>query len=155
MLGDLGDAAAVDAAVAGVRVVYHAGAAMRGPWEEHARGTVAGTHHVVDSVLRHRVARLVHVSSLSVLDWTALDGALVTEEAPLEPRPEARGSYTRAKLLAEQHVLAAVRDLGAPRRDRPPRRSSSVRTEPGSTRSTPSWWGGTSCSSATPTPPRR
>jgi predicted dehydrogenase/nucleoside-diphosphate-sugar epimerase len=113
-LGDLGDAAAVDAAVAGVRVVYHAGAAMRGPWEEHARGTVAGTQHVVDSVLRHQVARLVHVSSLSVLDWKMLDGALVTEEAPLEPRPEARGSYTRAKLLAERRVLAAVRDLGLP-----------------------------------------
>jgi predicted dehydrogenase/nucleoside-diphosphate-sugar epimerase len=113
-LGDLGDAAAVDAAVAGVRVVYHAGAAMRGPWEEHARGTVAGTQHVIDSVLRHHVARLVHVSSLSVLDWKALDGALVTEESPLEPKPEARGSYTRAKLLAERHVLAAVRDLGLP-----------------------------------------
>jgi nucleoside-diphosphate-sugar epimerase len=114
VLGDLGDAAAVDAAVSGVRVVYHAGAAMRGPWEEHARGTVAGTQHVVDSVLRHRVARLVHVSSLSVLDWTALDGALVTEEAPTEPRPEARGFYTRAKLLAERLVLAAARDLGLP-----------------------------------------
>jgi len=113
-LGDLGDATAVDAAVAGVRVVYHAGAAMRGPWAEHARGTVAGTQHVVDSILRHRVARLVHVSSLSVLDWNALDGALVTEESPIEPRPEARGSYTRAKQLAERYVLAAVRDRGLP-----------------------------------------
>jgi predicted dehydrogenase/nucleoside-diphosphate-sugar epimerase len=113
-LGDLGDAAAVDVAVAGVRVVYHCGAAMRGPWAEHTRGTVAGTQHVVDSVLRHRVARLVHVSSLSVLDWSALDGALVTEDAPLEPRPGARGCYTRSKLLAEQHVLAATRDRGLP-----------------------------------------
>src|SRR5262249_3051614 len=75
VLGDLGDAAAVDAAVAGVRVVYHAGAAMRGPWAEHARGTVAGTRHVVDSALRHRVSRLVQVSSLSVLDWGALRDA--------------------------------------------------------------------------------
>jgi nucleoside-diphosphate-sugar epimerase len=112
VLGDLGDAAAVDAAVAGVRVVYHAGAALRGPWADHARGTVTGTEHVVESVLRHRVARLVHVSSLSVLDWSALGDALVTEEAALEPRPEARGSYTRAKLLAERHVLAAVRERG-------------------------------------------
>jgi 2-alkyl-3-oxoalkanoate reductase len=112
VLGDLGDAAAVDAAVAGVRVVYHAGAAMHGPWAEHARGTIAGTRHVVESVVRHRVTRLVHVSSLSVLDWGALDDAVVSEEAPLEPRPDARGSYTRAKLLAEQHVLAAVRERG-------------------------------------------
>ena len=114
VLGDLGDAAAVDAAVAGVAVVYHAGAAMRGPWAEHARATVAGTHHVVESILRHRVSRLVHVSSLSVLDWSALDGALVTEDAPLEPRPDARGHYTRAKLLAEREVLAAVRDRRLP-----------------------------------------
>jgi nucleoside-diphosphate-sugar epimerase len=114
VLGDLGDAAAVDAAVAGVHVVYHCGAAMGGPWAEYARGTVAGTQHVVDSVLRHRVARLVHVSSLSVLDWGTLDGALVTEDAPLEPRPEERGWYTRSKLLAEQHVRATARDHGLP-----------------------------------------
>jgi predicted dehydrogenase/nucleoside-diphosphate-sugar epimerase len=112
VLGDLGDAAAVDAAVAGVAVVYHAGAAMRGPWAEHARGTVAGTRHVVRSALRHDVTRLVYVGSLSVLDWGALDGVEVTEAAPLEPRPEARGYYTRAKLLAEQHVLASVREHG-------------------------------------------
>jgi nucleoside-diphosphate-sugar epimerase len=54
------------------------------------------------------------VSSLSVLDWGALDGALVTEDAPLEPRPEARGWYTRSKLLAEQHVRTAARDQGLP-----------------------------------------
>src|SRR5262249_56350789 len=95
-------------------VVKGGGAGVGGGGEEHGGGTVAGTRHVVDSVLRHQVARLVHVSSLSVLDWNALNGALVTEEAPLEPRPEARGSYTRAKLLAERHVLAAVRDLGLP-----------------------------------------
>jgi predicted dehydrogenase/nucleoside-diphosphate-sugar epimerase len=114
VLGDLGDAAAVDAAVAGMPVVYHAGAAMRGPWAEHARGTVAGTRHVVASALRHRVTRLVYVGSLSVLHWSALDGAEVTEAAPLEPRPEARGHYTRAKLLAEQHVLESVREHGLP-----------------------------------------
>jgi 2-alkyl-3-oxoalkanoate reductase len=109
VLGDLGDAAAVDAAVAGVPIVYHAGAAMRGPWAEHARGTVSGTRHVVASALRYRVKRLVHVSSLSVLHWGALDGACVTEEAPLEPHPDSRGHYTRAKLLAERHVLGSVR----------------------------------------------
>lgn len=114
VLGDLGDAAAVDAAVAGVTVVYHAGAAMRGAWPEHARGTVTGTRHVIESTLRHRVARLVHVSSLSVLDWGGLDGAQVTEQAPLEPRPAERGHYTRAKLLAEQQVLAAIRQDALP-----------------------------------------
>jgi 2-alkyl-3-oxoalkanoate reductase len=114
VLGDLGDAAAVDAAVGGVSTVYHAGAAMRGPWAEHARGTVSGTRNVVASALRHRVKRLVHVSSLSVLHWAALDGACVTEEAPVEPHPDFRGHYTRAKLLAERHLLGAVRKQNLP-----------------------------------------
>jgi 2-alkyl-3-oxoalkanoate reductase len=114
VLGDLGDATAVDAAVSGVSVVYHAGAAMRGPWAEHARATVAGTRHVVASAVRHRVKRLVHVSSLSVLHWSALDEVCVTEAASLEPNPHARGHYTRAKLLSERHVLASVRKQELP-----------------------------------------
>lgn len=113
VLGDLGDAAAVDAAVAGARTVVHAGAAMQGGWAEHARATVAGTAHVLASARRHGVARLVHVSSLSVLHWAGLDGAIVTETAPLEPAPDARGAYTRAKLLAETAVRDAAR-LGLP-----------------------------------------
>jgi predicted dehydrogenase/nucleoside-diphosphate-sugar epimerase len=113
VLGDLGDRAAVDAAVAGARTVVHAGAAMQGGWEEHARATVAGTAHVLATARRHGVARLVHVSSLSVLHWAGLDGATVTETAPLEPMPEARGAYTRAKLLAENAVRDAAR-LGLP-----------------------------------------
>jgi len=114
VLGDLGDAAAVDAAVAGTKVVFHAGAAMRGPWDEHARGTIAGTRHVVASALRHHVGRLVHVSSLSVLHWSALNGARVTEDAPLEPQSNHRGAYTRAKLVAEEHVRSAVGRHGLP-----------------------------------------
>jgi nucleoside-diphosphate-sugar epimerase len=45
---DLGDRDAVVAALAGASVVYHAGAAMHGPWEDHARGTIAGTRHVIE-----------------------------------------------------------------------------------------------------------
>ncbi|MDR7420627.1 MAG: NAD-dependent epimerase/dehydratase family protein [Armatimonadota bacterium] len=109
VVGDLGDSAAVEAAVRGAEVVYHVGAAMHGGWAEHGRGTIGGTTNVVESCLAHGVHRLVYVSSLSVLHWSALDGATgVTESAPLEPRPEARGFYTRAKLAAERLVVEAV-----------------------------------------------
>ena len=112
VVAELGDAGAVAAALDGARIVYHAGAAMRGGWEAHERGTIAGTRHVVAGCLEHGVSRLVHVSSLSVLDWAALDGATATEDAPLEPAPAGRGHYTRAKLAAEAIVLDAVRTRG-------------------------------------------
>lgn len=112
VLGDLADAHAVEAAVCGATAVVHAGAAMRGGWAEHARATVAGTRHVVDACRRHAV-RLVHVSSLGVLDHVGLDGRRdVCEDAALERRPSERGAYTRAKLEAEALVRQAVETQG-------------------------------------------
>lgn len=111
--GDLGDAEAVEKAIAGVEIVYHAGAAMKGRSEEFERGTVWGTRNVVEACLKQGVKRLVYVSSLSVLDHAGLPkDAVVTEQSSYEPHPKQRGLYTQAKLDAEQIVLGAVRDRG-------------------------------------------
>jgi nucleoside-diphosphate-sugar epimerase len=113
--GDLGDAAAVDRAVAGTRLVFHLGATMRGSPADFDRGTIAGTRHVVDSVIGHAVPRLVYVSSLSVLHAAlARDGDVITERWPLEPRALERGDYTRAKVAAEQYVAEAARTRRLP-----------------------------------------
>jgi predicted dehydrogenase/nucleoside-diphosphate-sugar epimerase len=110
-LGDLGDPAAVDRAIAGTEIVYHVGAAMKGGAYEHERGTVCGTQNVVDSLLRHNVQRLVYISSLSCLHAAAARrGDVITEDWPIEPFPTKRGAYTQAKTAAEEIVLDAVRD---------------------------------------------
>src|SRR5271168_1456186 len=80
-LGDLGDPAAVDRAVAGTEIVYHVGAAMKGSAHDHERGTVCGTQNIVNSVLRHDVQRLVYISSLSCLHAAiARRGDVITED---------------------------------------------------------------------------
>src|SRR6202171_5287644 len=110
-LGDLGDPAAVDLAVAGTEIVYHVGAAMKGSAHDHERGTLCGTQNIVDSVLRHAVQRLVYISSLSCLHAAvARRGDVVTEDWPVEPSPTRRGAYTQSKTAAEKIVLDAVRD---------------------------------------------
>jgi predicted dehydrogenase/nucleoside-diphosphate-sugar epimerase len=107
--GNLGDSRAVDRAVRGADIVIHAGAAMRGGWLEHKGGTVAGTQNVIGACQRFGVRQLVHISSMSVIDWAGSAGhGPVTERAALEPRPDERGAYTRAKLEAEQLVRAAA-----------------------------------------------
>jgi nucleoside-diphosphate-sugar epimerase len=112
VIGDLGDAAAVARAVKGAKTVVHAGAVMKGDWSEHLSGTVMCTQHVIDACRTHGVEQLVHISSLSVIDWAgtaAKPGSnVVDERAALEPRPEERGAYTRAKLEAEKRVVAAA-----------------------------------------------
>jgi predicted dehydrogenase/nucleoside-diphosphate-sugar epimerase len=107
--GNLGDPEAVDRAVKGAEIVIHCGAAMKGGWPEHKGGTVVGTQNVIDACKKHGVAQLVHISSMSVIDWAGSAGnGPVSEAANLEPRPDERGAYTRAKLEAEQLVAAAV-----------------------------------------------
>jgi predicted dehydrogenase/nucleoside-diphosphate-sugar epimerase len=107
--GDLGDPVAVDRAVTGAACVIHVGAAMKGGWLEHEGGTIEGTRNVLDSCKRHGVTKLVHVSSMSVIDWAGgAELSTVDENTPLERRAEERGSYTRAKLEAEKLVTAAA-----------------------------------------------
>lgn len=108
VIGDLADSLAVDKAVEGAETVIHAGAAMKGGWPEHKSGTVDGTQHVVDACKKHGVTQLVHISSMSVVDWAGSDNCPVSEQAQLEPTPEKRGAYTRAKLEAERIVVAAA-----------------------------------------------
>jgi predicted dehydrogenase/nucleoside-diphosphate-sugar epimerase len=107
--GQLGDPDAVDRAVAGVERVIHAGAAMAGGWPEHLGSTVIGTRNVLDASRRHNVRQVVHISSMSVVDWaSSAGGRPLDEDAPLEPRADERGAYTRAKLEAEKLVSNAA-----------------------------------------------
>jgi predicted dehydrogenase/nucleoside-diphosphate-sugar epimerase len=111
--GSLGQPEVVDHAVEGVEVVYHVGAAMRGGAAEFEQATVWGTRNVVDACLRHRVKKLVYVSSLSVVDHAGhVSGVAVTENTAYEPHPDRRGVYTRTKMQAEKMVLDAIRERG-------------------------------------------
>lgn len=115
VVGDLGDPDIVSHAVMGTDAVYHVGAAMRGSVGDFEAGTVWGTRNVVRACLEHGVGRLIHVSSLGVLDHAGrVPGTSVTEGYAVEPRPDLRGTYTRTKLAAEQLVLDAIRDHALP-----------------------------------------
>jgi predicted dehydrogenase/nucleoside-diphosphate-sugar epimerase len=112
--GDLGDPEYVDVLVDGVDTVFHVGAAMKGNPADFQRGTVVGTRNVIDASLKHRVQRVVYVSSLSVLDHAGSHAGKVNEAWPLEPHAELRGAYTQTKLEAERMVMAAAKERGLP-----------------------------------------
>ena len=71
--GDLGDPEAIDRLVRGAKTVFHVGATMKGGWPEHERGTIEGTRNVLAACRKHAVGKLVHVSSLSVIDWAGAE----------------------------------------------------------------------------------
>jgi putative NADH-flavin reductase len=116
LLGDLGDPAAVDRAVAGTEIVYHVGAAMKGGAHDYERGTVCGTQNIVGSALRHHVHRLVYISSLSCLHAAvARRGDVVTEDWPLEPYPTSESAYTAGEDRSRKNECSMRFEIGISR----------------------------------------
>jgi nucleoside-diphosphate-sugar epimerase len=104
--GDLGDAAAVNAAAAGCDVVFHvaAKAGVWGRWAEYYQANVTGTENVLAACRANGVRRLVFTSSPSVT-FRGSDQNGVDES---EPYPSYfLAHYPHTKALAEQAVLAA------------------------------------------------
>jgi predicted dehydrogenase/nucleoside-diphosphate-sugar epimerase len=99
-------------ALAGADVVVHAAAETAGGYEAHQRNTIDATRHLLQAMHASGVARLVLVSSLSVLrpprtPWERQDEAT---PRPTDPRP--LGPYTWGKTLQEELVEREAPALG-------------------------------------------
>jgi 2-alkyl-3-oxoalkanoate reductase len=109
--GDMGDRAALEAAVNGVDRVLHC-AARTGPWgpeAEYERTNVRGLKTLVDVALAAGVRRLVHVSSITVHGNDV--GGTADETAPLRDEPN---PYSRSKVAGERLLGRMIREQAAP-----------------------------------------
>ena len=109
--GDVLTPATLDAAFAGVDVVFHlAGVVSISSLDIEAVRTVnvEGTRNVVEAVRRAGTRRLVYTSSVHALTEPG-SGGVLTEEAGYDPAL-APGDYGKAKAAASRIVLDAVRD---------------------------------------------
>ena len=107
--GDLANASAVGAAVAGSDAVFHV-AALAGMWGDYARyfnANVVGTRNVIAACREHGVERLVYTSSPSVVQrYTSIEGA---DESLCYPDHH-HTHYQATKAQAEREVIAASDD---------------------------------------------
>jgi predicted dehydrogenase/nucleoside-diphosphate-sugar epimerase len=104
--GDLRDERALKHALKGIDIVYHAGAAMRGSWEEYHESTIRGTERMLSLSLEAGVQRFVHLSSLVVYHvYDKPRNACITESCPYEENAKAVGPYAHAKVEAEKLVF--------------------------------------------------
>jgi nucleoside-diphosphate-sugar epimerase len=104
--GDVSDRASFERAAAGQRAVFHTAGKVTdwGPSAEFMRVNRDGTANVVAGCRAAGVARLVHISSLTVLGLPR-DGRSVDERTPYAAKPP--DPYTRSKIAAEQLVRGA------------------------------------------------
>ncbi len=101
--GDIRHPETLENAIRGVDYVVHAAAAQDGDWAEFEQTTVKGTEDVFAFSRELGVSRVVYISSMSVYQVSGMKpGSVITEDSPLERKPQARGFYTWSKLKAEK-----------------------------------------------------
>lgn len=113
VLGNVEDSGCVDAAVVGSDCVFHLAALVGIPYSyaaprSYVATNVSGTLNVLDAVLRHRVARMVHTST-SEAYGTALYVPM-DEDHPLQ----AQSPYSATKIAADRIAESYFKSFDAP-----------------------------------------
>ena len=113
--GDLTDPASLARAAEGCRYLVHVAADYR-LWvpdpEAMMRANVEGTRALLLAAQSRGVERMVYCSSVAALGLVG-DGSVADETTPVHP-DKIVGVYKKSKYLAEQAVLALVRDEAMP-----------------------------------------
>ena len=104
--GDLKHKNTLEHAVDGVDIIYHAGAATRGTWNEYEESTVKGTNCMLQLALSAGVTRFIHISSVVIYNVYDLDrNTLISENYSYETNPREVGPYTYSKVASEKAVF--------------------------------------------------
>ena len=108
--GDLSDVKALSRGIAGCDVVFHLAALVdySAPWSELEKVNVQGTRNVVEMCAKHRVRRLIFISSTSVYG-KELKESPANEETPTNPTD----LYGKSKLEAERIVGEHFTDVSS------------------------------------------
>ncbi len=110
VVGDLGDAASLEKAMAGCDVVFHVAADYR-LWirdpEQMYRSNVEGTRAILEAAGKNGIRRVVYTSSVATMGFTS-NGRPADEDSPVSVE-DMIGHYKRSKFRAEQLALEAGR----------------------------------------------
>lgn len=111
IVGDLGDPASLDAAVAGVGVVFHCAANVRtwDAWPAYEAANIHGVENLVRAVAccNPRLQRLVHLSSVDVYGFPAdpADETATLDKVGFPYGESKRQGELRLRRIAQQHGI--------------------------------------------------
>ncbi len=112
-IGDVCNPDAVERAVQGCQAVIHLVAGAPPNWAGFETLFVEGTRIVAESCLRHNVEQLLFASSICAL-YLGNPRVAVNDDTPIDPYPERRCDYARAKILCERLLMQLHREQKLP-----------------------------------------
>lgn len=113
--GDLSDHSAIDRAVEGSEIVYHAAAMVEGHGnrQKFFDANVRGTDAVLHAGLRAKPRRIIYLSSIAVYGPVGPD-EVIDEDTPFDELPEERDFYAWSKIEADRLALKFAKNSAVP-----------------------------------------
>jgi nucleoside-diphosphate-sugar epimerase len=97
--------------LSGCAALIHVAGRMRGTEDEFRKDVVEDSAALMRAAAKAGVPRVVLAGSVSVYG-AGESGEVITEDSPLEPRPDLRDAYMRAKLAQEQVMRVEAEKAG-------------------------------------------
>jgi nucleoside-diphosphate-sugar epimerase len=111
--GDIANSESLDAAMQGVRYVYHLARAQAKTWGEFCEQDIAPTRQVAEACLRVGVERLFYVSTTDCY-YAGARAGVIDERTPLDPLIHRRNLYARAKAESERLLIEMASERALP-----------------------------------------
>ncbi|WP_290879958.1 NAD-dependent epimerase/dehydratase family protein [Fischerella sp.] len=111
--GDFADANAVEAALDGIRYVYHLARGNGKTWSEYLETDVKPTRKVAELCLKHGIERLFYASSIAIY-YAGKNTSTITEETKPHDDIIRVAPYARSKVENERSLLELHQKQGLP-----------------------------------------
>jgi len=113
VVGNLSQNAVLDAALDGIRYVYHLARPLVKTWEEFSEHEVEVTRRVAEACLTAKVRRLIYTGTIDSY-YAGARARTITEDTPLDLHIRWRNYYAQSKALSEQILMSLHRQKGLP-----------------------------------------
>ncbi|MDB4986569.1 MAG: putative dehydrogenase, partial [Myxococcaceae bacterium] len=109
--GDLADTASIEAAIGGIKQIYHLARGNGDTWEDYVRTDVEPTRRLAELCLAKGVERLYYTSSIAIY-YAGKRAGTITEETPPHAGVLRSNIYSRAKVEIEKILLDLHKQRG-------------------------------------------
>ncbi|MDB4974761.1 MAG: putative dehydrogenase [Myxococcaceae bacterium] len=109
--GDLADTASIEAAIGGIKQVYHLARGHGETWQDYLTTDVEPTKRLAELCLAKGVERLYYTSSIAIY-YAGKSAGVITEDTPPHPGVLRTNIYPRAKVEIEKQLLEMHKTRG-------------------------------------------
>ncbi|MEY4508834.1 MAG: hypothetical protein RLZZ450_956 [Pseudomonadota bacterium] len=109
--GDLADTSSIEAAIGGIKQIYHLARGNGDTWEDYLRTDVEPTRRLAELCLAKGVERLYYTSSIAIY-YAGKRAGTITEETPPHEGVLRANIYSRAKVEIEKLLLDMHKQRG-------------------------------------------